>query len=96
MAVETKFYNLDTDGTLSSNSDLYIASEKAVKSYVDDAVNTKQDTLVSGTNIKTVNGSSILGSGDLTVSASYTAGTGIDITNNTISTIAMVITDYTV
>lgn len=27
----------------------------------------KQDTLVSGTNIKTVNGSSILGSGDLTV-----------------------------
>jgi hypothetical protein len=27
----------------------------------------KQDTLVSGTNIKTINGSSILGSGDLTV-----------------------------
>lgn len=29
---------------------------------------TKQDALVSGTNIKTINGSSILGSGDLTVS----------------------------
>lgn len=35
----------------------------------DDLV-TKQDTLVSGTNIKTINGSSILGSGDLTISGS--------------------------
>lgn len=34
----------------------------------------KQDTLVSGTNIKTINGSSILGSGDLTVSGSGGAG----------------------
>lgn len=33
-------------------------------------LNTKQATLVSGTNIKTVNGSSILGSGDLVVSGS--------------------------
>lgn len=31
-------------------------------------LSTKQDTLVSGTDIKTINGSSILGSGDLTVS----------------------------
>ena len=30
----------------------------------------KQDTLVSGTNIKTINGSSVLGSGDLTVETS--------------------------
>ena len=30
----------------------------------------KQDTLVSATNIKTINGSTLLGSGDLTVSAS--------------------------
>lgn len=33
-------------------------------------LNLKQDTLVSGTNIKTINGSSVLGSGDLSVSAS--------------------------
>ena len=32
------------------------------------APSTKQDTLVSGTNIKTVNGSSLLGAGDLTIS----------------------------
>jgi hypothetical protein len=30
----------------------------------------KQDALVSGTNIKTINSTSLLGSGDLTVSAS--------------------------
>jgi hypothetical protein len=31
-------------------------------------VNSKQDTLVSGTNIKTVNGNSLLGSGDVVIS----------------------------
>jgi len=34
-----------------------------------DGLATQQDTLVSATNIKNINGSSILGSGDLTVSA---------------------------
>lgn len=34
------------------------------------SISSKQDTLVSGTNIKTINGTSILGSGDLTVSDS--------------------------
>ena len=32
------------------------------------ALDAKQDDLVSGTNIKTINGASVLGSGDLTVS----------------------------
>ena len=39
----------------------------------------KQDTLVSGTNIKTINGNSLLGSGDLTV------GGSVDIDNETIT-----------
>jgi len=43
-------------GTLSAQTDLQ------------SALNAKQDTLTSGTNIKTINGSSVLGSGDLTVS----------------------------
>ena len=34
-----------------------------------DVVNTKQDKLISGTNIKTLNGNSLLGSGDLTISS---------------------------
>lgn len=35
---------------------------------VDNKLTNKQDTLVSGTNIKTLNGQSILGSGDLPIS----------------------------
>jgi len=45
-------------GTLSSQTDLQTA------------LNAKQDTLVSATNIKTINGNSILGSGNLTISGS--------------------------
>lgn len=50
-------------------------------------LSTKQDTLVSGTNIKTINGSSVLGSGDLVIDTGghYTAGSGIDITDGVIS-----------
>lgn len=53
-------------------------------------LSTKQDTLVSGENIKTINGTSILGSGNLEISSgvTYTAGDGIVIDeNNVISTI---------
>ena len=48
---------------------------------------TKQDELVSSTNIKTINGSSVLWSWDLIVTwwAAYSAGTWIDITSWTIS-----------
>lgn len=35
--------------------------------YVSNAVSTKQDTLVSGTNIKTINGQSLLGSGNIVI-----------------------------
>jgi hypothetical protein len=51
--------------TLSDNSDTFYPSQKAVKTAVD----AKQDTLTSGINIKTINGNSVLGSGDLTISA---------------------------
>ena len=40
------------------------------KQYVDNKVDSKQDLLISGTNIKTVNGQSLLGSGNLTISGS--------------------------
>ncbi|MBQ8981644.1 MAG: hypothetical protein IJ077_08560 [Eubacterium sp.] len=39
---------------------------------VSNAIATKQDTLVSGTNIKTINGTSILGSGNITIETSST------------------------
>lgn len=50
-----------------STSTTLAATASAVKASYDLA-NGKQDKLVSGTNIKTVNGTSILGSGDITIS----------------------------
>lgn len=41
---------------------------------IDGNVSGKQSTLVSGTNIKTINGVSILGSGDLTIASGITIG----------------------
>ena len=54
------------------------------------SVNTKQDQLVSGVNIKTINGSAITGSGNLTIQSggggtTYSAGSGITISSDTIS-----------
>lgn len=47
-------------------------------------LNAKQDTLVSGTNIKTINGNSILGSGDIVIGeggTTVTGGTGINVSS---------------
>lgn len=41
------------------------------KAYTDSIAAGKQDPLVSGTNIRTVNGNSLLGGGDLTIISSY-------------------------
>ena len=69
--VSSDWYNLDQDNTLGGNnpSILKIPSQKAIK----EALNTKQDTLVSGTNIKTINGVSLLGSGDIPLGSSVWA-----------------------
>ena len=50
----SKFYNLDTDPTLSANSDVYIPSQKAVKTAIDkkqDILNADNTTIeISSTN----------------------------------------------
>ena len=43
-----------------------------------DAIATKQDTLVSGTNIKTINGASILGSGNITIEGGSGGSVAVD------------------
>jgi hypothetical protein len=57
------------------------------------ALNAKQDTLVSGTNIKTINSKSLLGSGDIVIAGSspYTTignATGTLVNNSTTNTIS--------
>lgn len=55
------------------------------KTEVDTALGAKQATLVSGTNIKTVNNESLLGSGNIEIQgggATYSAGTNISIDAN--------------
>ena len=63
--------------------------EEVTASALVELHNTKQDILVSGTNIKTINNESILGSGNIVIQggsgSDYSAGTNIDITNNVIS-----------
>jgi len=55
-------------GTLSAQTDLQTA------------LNAKQDTLVSGTNIKTVNGNSLLGSGNVSINGITSIGSSVGAT----------------
>jgi hypothetical protein len=50
------------------NADNTSDANKPVSTATQTALNAKQDTLVSGTNIKTINGTSVLGSGDIMTS----------------------------
>ena len=86
------------------DSSLSTTSTNAVQNKViTSALNGKQETLVSGTNIKTINNNSILGSGNIDIdslpsqsgkSGKYLKTDGTDASWETVY--AMVITDYTV
>lgn len=60
-------------GNVDNTSD----DNKPISSATATALSNKQDTLVSGTNIKTINGNSILGSGDLQVSQKQVYSMGV-------------------
>jgi hypothetical protein len=83
---DTRKYTLqDDDGTLAFTSDIPIVdnnptnlSPNAVSSNgVYYALSLKQDTLISATNIKTINGNSLLGSGNLVVGGGGGAGASV-------------------
>ncbi len=59
-------------------SELENDSEYQTKTQLDESLNLKQDVLVSGTNIKTINGASILGEGDIEIQASGTVDSELD------------------
>lgn len=59
-------YNWELIGSTQVNLDNYYT-----KTEINTALNNKQDTLQSGTNIKTINGSSILGRGNINIEKAY-------------------------
>jgi len=63
------FQTLDKAAVGLANVDNTSDANKPVSTAQASAIALKQDTLVSGTNIKTINGNSILGSGNLAISA---------------------------
>lgn len=72
-----------TDATAGDLSNYYTKSETSGATEISTALGAKQDTLVSGTNIKTINNESILGSGNITIEGggkAVSAGTNISIT----------------
>lgn len=92
VVVPTKTSELENDsGYITQETDPTIPYYIKQISQADiNSWNNKQNQLVSGVNIKTINGNNILGSGNIDIDTSYTAGTGIEITeenviNNTIT-----------
>ena len=74
-----------TDAQGADLSNYYTKSETSGATEISTALGNKQDTLVSGTNIKTINNESILGEGNITIEgggSSYTGVSGITINEN--------------
>ena len=69
-----KRYVTDANLTTIANQSGTNTGDNAVNSLYSGLETSKQDTLVSGTNIKTINGSSVLGSGDLIISGGGATG----------------------
>lgn len=63
-----KRYVTDANLTTIANQSGTNTGDNAVNSLYSGLASSKQDTLVSGINIKTINGNSVLGSGNLTIS----------------------------
>jgi hypothetical protein len=68
-----------------SNTSGTNSGDNAVNSLYSGLATSKQDTLVSATNIKTINGNNILGSGDLTIGASLSTAQAFCTAETTLS-----------
>jgi len=75
-----KRYVTDAQLTVIGNTSGTNTGDNATNTQYSGLAASKQDTLVSGTNIKTINGSTLLGSGDLTVGGGVSDGDKGDIT----------------
>ena len=65
--VDPNTFYIITDSTAGDLSNYYTKSETSGATEISTALNAKQDTLVSGTNIKTINNQNILGEGNIEI-----------------------------
>jgi hypothetical protein len=86
---DLKISQLTAKGSAIASTDLLeISQSDGAGGYVTKSVTganiigSKQDTLISGTNIKTINSTTLLGSGDLTVQPTLVSGTNIKTINS--------------
>lgn len=73
-------YVTDAEKVVISNTSGTNTGDNATNTQYSGLAASKQDTLVSGTNIKTINSTSLLGSGDIVISGSVSDGDKGDIT----------------
>lgn len=78
-----KRYVTDAQLTVIGNTSGTNTGDNAVNSLYSGLATSKQDALVSGTNIKTVNSTSLLGSGNVAVQETLVSGTNIKTVNST-------------
>lgn len=71
----------DIPSVPTKTSQLQNDSEFVTSSELNEELETKQDNLISGTNIKTINGQSLLGSGDMTIEQSIGSDNIVDVTD---------------
>ena len=76
-----KRYVTDAQATVIGNTSGTNTGDNAVNSLYSGLAASKQDTLVSGTNIKTINSTSLVGSGDVAVQATLVSATNIKTIN---------------
>lgn len=88
ITVPTKLSDLENDeGFITDDALSGYSTTEEMNTAISNATSGLQETLVSGTNIKTINGESVLGSGNIEIQGGeeYSAGTNIQIENNVIS-----------
>jgi hypothetical protein len=81
--VKTENNLTDAEKTILSNTSGTNSGDNAVNSLYSGLATSKQDALVSGTNIKTINSATLLGSGDIAVQPTLVSGTTIKTINST-------------
>lgn len=83
-----------TGGTITSSGTLKVDTTIiSTKGNVTGLLLNKQDNLVSGTNIKTVNSNSLVGSGNVSVGTVTSVGTGVGLSGGTITGSGTIVAD---